>query len=193
MERIVVFCGSNEGSNPHIAEASYQLGATLAKSGIGLVYGAARIGLMGLLARGALDNNGEVIGVIPEFLKLKEVFHPGLTRLIITKSMHERKLTMHELSDGVIALPGGFGTLEELFEMITWAQLRLHQKPIGILNIDGFYDELIAMLEKMVNLGFLRQENYDLLLIAQTIDELLEKMHAFKPVLRSKWIQKDQL
>lgn len=193
MKRIVVFCGSNEGTDPRISEVAYRLGATLAQSGIGVVYGAARIGLMGQLARGALDNKGEVIGVIPEFLKRKEVFHSGLTQLIITRSMHERKLKMHELSDGVITLPGGFGTMEELFEMITWAQLRLHQKPIGILNVGGFYDDLIAMLEKMVGLHFLKPENFDLLLVAHTIDELLRKMYAYKPVSGSKWIKKDQL
>ena len=147
---------------------------------------------MGRLAAGSLDNGGKVIGVIPGFLKTKEVVHPGLSELITTRDMHERKLNMHELSDGFIALPGGFGTFEELFEMITWGQLGLHTKPIGLLNINGFYDELIAMLKTMVRKELLKKENFDMLLIAEDIEELLEKMYNFKPLPVPKWMNKEQ-
>ncbi len=193
MKRIVVFCGSSEGTDPAVLEAASTLGRTLASRGVVLVYGAAKIGVMGQVAQAALDRNGKVIGIIPDFLLLKEVYHPGLTELIITENMHERKLKMHELSDGIITLPGGYGTLEELFEMITWAQLGLHQKPIGILNTNGFYDDLLNMLHKMVAQGFLKQENYDMLLVDGTVNGLLQKMTDYKPIPLPKWIQKDQV
>jgi uncharacterized protein (TIGR00730 family) len=193
MKRIVVFCGSSEGTDPQVLEEAYALGATLAREGLALVYGAARIGVMGMVARGALEQKGEVIGVIPGFLKKKEVFHTGLSELIITQSMHERKLKMHELSDAVLALPGGFGTLEELFEMITWAQLGLHQKPIGILNINGFYDDLLRLLEKMVAMRFLSKENYDMLLVSNQLPQLLDMMEAYRPKYIPKWIKNDQV
>lgn len=193
MKSIVVFCGSSEGADPEIVESAYRLGAKLAQEGVTLVYGAAKIGVMGKLAQGALDEQGKVIGVIPDFLKLKEVFHDGLTQLIITKNMHQRKLKMHELSDAILTLPGGYGTMEELFEMITWAQLGLHQKPIGLLNINGFYDELLAMLRTMVTKGFLKQDHYDMLLVDSTIDGLLDKMKNYQPLPLPKWIKMDQL
>ena len=158
MNSIVVFCGSSEGNDSRILQDAYKLGTTLAEKNITLIYGAAKIGVMGKVAEGALAKGGQVIGVIPEFLKKKEVVHSGLTRLITTENMHERKLIMHELSDGVVTLAGGYGTLEELFEMITWGQLGLHQKPIGILNTNGFYDDLLLLLKKMVKKGFLKQE-----------------------------------
>ena len=193
MKSVVVFCGSSEGNDPDIVESAYQLGACLANTGITLVYGAAKIGIMGKLAQGALDNHGKVIGVIPDFLKLKEVFHSGLTELIITKNMHKRKLRMHDLSDGIITLPGGYGTMEELFEMITWAQLGLHQKPIGLLNVNGFYDELLAMLRTMVSKGFLKQGYYDILLVDSSIDGFLNKMKKHQPLPLPRWIKKEQL
>jgi uncharacterized protein (TIGR00730 family) len=193
MKRIVVFCGSSEGTDSRVLKAAYELGATLARMGMVLVYGAARIGVMGVVAKGALEHGGEVIGVIPDFLKKKEVFHTGLTELIITETMHQRKLKMHELSDAVMALPGGFGTLEELFEMITWAQLGLHQKPIGILNINGFYDDLLRMLEKMVAQKFLRKENYEMLLVHHELSVLLAMMEDYKPTNLPKWIKNDQV
>jgi len=193
MKSIVVFCGSSQGNDPEIVECAYQLGATFALEGITLVYGAAKIGIMGKVAQGALDQKGKVIGVIPDFLKLKEVFHTGLTQLIITENMHQRKLRMHDLSDGIITLPGGFGTMEELFEMMTWAQLGLHQKPIGILNVNGFYDELLAMLRTMVNKGFLKQEYYEILLVDNSIEGLLNKMKNYQPLPLPTWIKKDQL
>ena len=193
MRSIVVFCGSSQGTDPDILSSAYGLGQALANKSITLVYGGAKIGVMGKVAKGALDNGGKVIGIIPDFLKLKEVYHTAFTELIITDNMHERKLKMHEHSDGIIALPGGYGTLEELFEMITWAQLGLHQKPIGILNTNGFYDDLLKMIRKMVDQGFLKVENYDMLLVDKTVDGLLKQMGEYQPLSLPKWIKKDQL
>jgi len=140
MNAIVVFCGSSPGKEEIYKSKAEQLGQTLAEENITLIYGGASVGLMGAVANGVLKNQGKAIGVIPEFLNTKEVAHTQLSELIQVESMHERKTKMSELCDGVIALPGGFGTLEELFEMLTWAQLGLHQKPIGILNVNGFYN-----------------------------------------------------
>src|SRR5690606_28810794 len=151
-----------------------------------------KIGVMGILAKSVLDSNGQVIGVIPNFLKKKEVVHLGLTELITTENMHERKLKMQEESDGFIALPGGMGTLEELFEIITWLQLGLHQKPIGLLNINGFYNDLIKMLETMVRKGFLSMDNYQLLLVDSNALNLLKKMEEFKPLQLPKWLNSDR-
>ncbi|MFX0556819.1 TIGR00730 family Rossman fold protein [Maribacter sp. CXY002] len=193
MKSVVVFCGSSEGTEMAYTAMGYELGSELAKKGIRLVYGGAKIGIMGKVAQGALENGGEVIGVIPEFLKKKEVFHDSLSELIITKNMHERKLAMHDLSDGILMLPGGFGTLEEFFEMLTWGQLGLHQFPIGILNTNGFYDELLLMLQKMVSKGFVKLENYQAILVDQDISQLLEKMENYVPLPIPKWINKEQL
>ena len=192
LKSIAVFCGSSEGNDTLIISQAVKLGETLAKESITLVYGAAKIGMMGKLAEASLKHQGKVIGVIPEFLKLKEVVHLGLHKLITTKNMHERKLKIHELSGGFITLPGGFGTFEELFEIITWAQLGLHQKPIGLLNINGFYDDLINMLETMVAKGFLKIENLDLLIIDSTIDSLIKKMKTFEPTAVPKWLKVDR-
>ena len=189
LKSITVFCGSSEGNDNHIISDAIKLGEILAKNQITLIYGAAKIGIMGIIARASLDHHGKVIGVIPEFLKLREVVHLGLHELITTNNMHERKLKMHELSDGFIALPGGFGTLEELFEIITWAQLGLHQKPIGLLNSNGFYDDLINMLERMTMKGLLKFENLSLLIVDDNIDTLLNKMRAFKPKSVPKWLK----
>lgn len=193
MKSIVVFCGSSEGANPDYIQQGYALGKTLAEQEITLVYGGAKIGVMGEIARGALEANGKVIGVIPDFLKIREVFHTNLSELIITQDMHERKLKMHELSDGIIMLPGGYGTLEEFFEMLTWAQLGLHQYPIGILNTNGFYTELMSMLAKMVDQGFVKQENYDMILVDDTVDGLLTRMENYQALPVPKWIKKEQI
>ena len=193
MKSIVVFCGSSSGTELQYAKDAYQLGATFVAKGIQLVYGGAKIGIMGQVAAGVLKNGGKVIGVIPEFLKKKEVFHEGLTELIVTQNMHDRKLRMHELSDGILMLPGGFGTLEEFFEMLTWAQLGLHQYPIGILNTNGFYDPLLEMMQQMVAKGFVKQENWDSILVDTDIDQLLQKMERYQPLPVPKWIQKEQL
>ncbi|UJH67611.1 TIGR00730 family Rossman fold protein [Allomuricauda sp. SCSIO 65647] len=193
MHSIVVFCGSSEGEDPKIIADASKLGSTLADQNITLIYGAARIGVMGHVAQGCLDNGGKVIGVIPDFLMLREVYHSGLSELIITKSMHERKLKMYELSEGIIMLPGGYGTLEEFFEIITWAQLGLHQKPIGILNTNGFYDELLAMLRKMIDQQFLKKENYEMIQVDDRIVRLLQKMRDYEPIPVPKWLKKGQV
>ncbi len=188
MNRITVFCGSSMGSEPIYQKTAFSLGQSLADRKIVVVYGGANVGLMGEVANGALSKNGEVIGVLPGFLKSKEIAHEGLTELIITDTMHERKLKMNDLSDGVIALPGGFGTLEELFEMLTWAQLGLHKKPIGILNINGFYDALISLLDTMVDKGFLKEVNRKMLLIHHNINDLLTQMQSYEAPTVGKWI-----
>ena len=192
LNAVAVFCGSSEGNDTTIISKAEELGEVLAIEDITLVYGAAKIGIMGKIAKASLDNHGKVIGVIPGFLKLKEVVHLGLTDLITTSNMHERKLKMHELSDGFITLPGGFGTFEELFEIITWAQLGLHQKPIGLLNINGFYDDLINMLETMVTKGFLKLDNLELLIVEDDINSLIDKMRNYKPQPVPKWLKADR-
>ncbi len=192
LEKICVFCGSSDGNDLAITDAAKKLGEIFAERNISLVYGAAKIGVMGTIAKSVLDNNGKVIGIIPNFLKKKEVVHLGLTELITTENMHERKLKMQEASDGFIALPGGMGTLEELFEIITWLQLGLHQKPIGLLNINGFYNDLIRMLETMVRKGFLSMDNYNLLLMDSNPKELLKKMEEFKSPQLPKWLNSDR-
>jgi len=193
MKSIVVFCGSSAGNEPKFANEAYALGKTLAEQQITTVYGGAKIGIMGQVAQGALEANGKVIGVIPEFLKIREVYHTTLTELIITQNMHERKLKMHELSDGIIMLPGGFGTLEEFFEMLTWGQLGLHQYPIGVLNTNGFYDDLLKMLKSMVDKGFVKKENFDMILTDSSILGLLKQMETYSPLEITKWAEKEQL
>ncbi|MBT8187277.1 MAG: TIGR00730 family Rossman fold protein [Croceitalea sp.] len=193
MKSVVVFCGSSEGNDINFGQEAYALGKFLALQGIRLIYGGAKIGVMGQVAKGVLDNAGEVIGVIPKFLMKKEVFHPNLTQLIITKDMHERKLKMHELSDGIIMLPGGYGTLEEFFEMLTWGQLGLHQKPMGILNTNGFYDHLGVLLKSMVTQGFVAKSNYDMILNDVDIARLLSKMSSYDPLPAPQLINKEQL
>lgn len=193
LNSVCVFCGSSEGNDPVITKAGYNLGVTLAKQQIQLVYGAAKIGVMGKVAKGVLDQNGKVIGVIPDFLKIKEVVHDQLTELIVTQNMHQRKMKMHELSDGFMALPGGFGTMEELFEVITWAQLGLHQKPVGILNSGGFYNSLLTFLHTMMKRQFLKKENLEMLLFANTADELLQKMKDYEPKMVPKWLTKNKV
>lgn len=192
IQSIAIFCASSDGLDSEIFKAAYEVGAFFAEKDIEIVYGGSRLGLMGQVAKGGLDNGGKVTGVIPDFLKTKEVVHTGLTHLITTNDMHERKMKMHDLSDGFIALPGGFGTLEELFEILTWGQLGLHRKPIGILNVSGYFDDLIEMMKSMVRKGLLKKENLDLVLIAESIEALFEKMKFFEPVPVPKWMNKDQ-
>lgn len=192
LKRITVFCGSSPGVESIYASEAFHLGEKLAERGIELVYGGANVGLMGAVANGVLSKGGEVIGVLPHHLKEKEIAHDRLTQLILVETMHERKKRMDELSDAVIALPGGYGTLEELFEMLTWAQLGLHKKPIGLLNINGFYNSLIELLSKMVGEGFLKSANVDMLLVSEDINELLEKIINYNPADKAveKWIGK---
>ena len=156
--------------------AATELGSLLASQGIALVYGGAQIGLMGAVADTALASGGDVIGVIPDALMLDEVVHTGLTRLEVVDSMHERKARMLELADAVIAMPGGLGTLEELFEALTWAQLRFHAKPIGLLNLNGYFDDLLSFLNNSVSTGFLSEQNRELLLHATTPESLLHQL-----------------
>ena len=193
MKNITVFCGSSFGTDAIFKEQAELLGKTLAKQNITLVYGGANVGLMGAVADGALSENGAVIGVLPNFLRSKEIAHQGLTELILVESMHERKTKMNDLCDGVIALPGGFGTLEELFEMLTWAQLGLHKKPIAILNINGFYDALIELLKVMVEKGLLKDVNQEMLLVSDNIDDLLNQMKNYTAPTVGKWIDKKEL
>lgn len=193
MKSITVFCGSSFGSDEKYKEQATLLGKTLANQNIQLIYGGANVGLMGAVADGVLQEGGKAIGVLPYFLQSKEIAHTHLTELILVESMHERKTKMNDLCDGVIALPGGFGTLEELFEMITWAQLGLHKKPIAILNIDGFYDDLIKLIQTMVDKGFLKQINQEMLLVSDSIDELLEKMKNYQAPTVGKWISKEEV
>jgi uncharacterized protein (TIGR00730 family) len=193
MKRVTVFCGSSIGTDDSYKTQATLLGQTLAKHNIELVYGGANVGLMGAVADGVLSKGGKVIGVLPKFLKTKEIAHENLTELILVDTMHERKTIMHELCDGVIALPGGFGTLEEFFEMLTWGQLGLHQKPIAILNIEGFYDLLNEFVQTMVDKGFLKELNQQMLLVSDNIEELLEKMENYKAPTVGKWITKETL
>jgi uncharacterized protein (TIGR00730 family) len=193
MKSITVFCGSSFGSDSIFEEQAILLGQTLAKQNIQLVYGGSNTGLMKAVADGALNAGGKVVGVLPHFLQSKEIAHKNLTELILVETMHERKTKMSELCNGVIVLPGGYGTLEEFFEMITWAQLGLHKKPIAILNINGFYDDLIKLVQTMVDKGFLKQINREMLLVSDNIDELLEKMRNYEAPSVGKWISKDEV
>ena len=188
MKRLCVFCGSSTGDAPAYTAAARALGTALARQGIGLVYGGAAVGLMGAVADAALAQGGEVIGVIPEALVRKEVAHGGLVDLRIVGSMHERKALMAELSDGFIALPGGLGTLEELFEVWTWAQLGYHAKPCALLNVAGFYDPLIAFLDSVVGHRFLKPAHRDMLVVASDSEELLAQLAAYQPPDVGKWI-----
>ncbi|GGH53654.1 TIGR00730 family Rossman fold protein [Dyadobacter endophyticus] len=180
MQSIVVYCGSNPGKKALYAETAYQLGAELAKRNIKLIYGGGNMGLMGRVADGAIDNAGFVTGIIPNFLAKLEVAHKTLSELHFVETMHERKAKMVSMTDGVIALPGGYGTLDELFEILTWAQLRIFHGPVGVLNVNGFYDLLLLQLDKMVEEGFLRPDTRKLLVVDGDPATLLEKMEIFR-------------
>lgn len=193
MKRITVFCGSSSGTEEIYTSQAALLGQKLAKRNIELVYGGAKVGLMGAVADGVLNAGGKAIGVLPNFLRSKEIAHPALTQLILVDTMHERKTKMNDLCDGVIALPGGFGTLDELFEMLTWGQLGLHKKPIAILNIDGYFDALIIFIQTMTDKGLLKEVNQQMLLISSDIDDLLEKMENYTAPAVGKWINKENI
>ncbi|WP_347049679.1 TIGR00730 family Rossman fold protein [Flavobacterium olei] len=192
MKRITVFCASSFGTDKIYEEQAALVGKTLAEQNIEVVYGGANVGLMGAVADAALNAGGKVIGVLPDFLRSKEIAHLGLTELILVESMHERKTKMNDLCDGVITLPGGFGTLEELFEMLTWAQLGLHKKPIAILNTNGFYNSLIDLLENMTVKGLLKEVNQKMLLVSEDIDDLLHQMRNYTAPTVGKWIDKEK-
>ncbi|MFT5494094.1 MAG: hypothetical protein ACI8V5_004496 [Limisphaerales bacterium] len=190
LKRIGVFCGSSPGGDPAFTEAAKAVGTELARRGIGLVYGGGNVGLMGVVADATLESGGEVIGVIPEALEGKELAHQGVTELRVVASMHERKALMEELSDGFVALPGGFGTFEELLEILTWSQLGIHRKPAGILNVSGYYDCLIAMFDHAVSQRLLSSSNRELVLTETEIAPLLNCMSDFEPGAAEKWLDR---
>ena len=176
MKRLCVFCGANAGTRAEYGVAARELAAALARRGLGLVYGGGNVGMMGMLADAMLIAGGEVIGVIPQHLVAREVAHRGVTRLHVVDDMHQRKAMMNELSDAFVALPGGFGTLEEFFEILTWSQLGIHRKPSGLLNVCGFYDDLLAMLDHAVTEGFLLPANRELVIADTDAAALVQRL-----------------
>jgi len=188
IKRIVVYCGANVGNNPAYKEAAETVGRTLAEQGIGLVYGGGGVGLMGVVADAALAAGGEVIGVIPEALKVLEVGHKNLTAMHVVPDMHSRKAMMLGLADAVIAMPGGFGTMDELFEALTWSQLDYHRKLCGLLNVAGYYDHLIAWINHSVDVGLVKAVNKDLIVSSDDVDELLRGLRKREFPLSQKWM-----
>ena len=189
MKRLAIYCGSATPADPLYIDLARRIGTTLARRGIGVVYGGGRLGLMGAIADSALSAGGEVIGVIPQALVDAEVAHRGLTELHVVGGMHERKQKFTDLSDGFVTIPGGTGTMDELWEALSWAQLGYHTDPVGLLNTAGYYDHLIAFWEKMGEVGFLRAQHRDLLIVADTLDALLDRMAAHvptQPIIRMK-------
>ena len=191
VKRICVYCGSSPGARTDYADAARALAGAMASRGIGLVYGGANVGIMGAVADAVIDAGCEAIGVLPRNLRAKEFAHSRLTELHMVDSMHERKAMMVDLADGFVALPGGTGTLDELFETLTWAQLGLHAKPIGVLNVRGYYDHLFAFLDAVVAERFLRAEHRAMLLVDGTPAELLDAMARYVPPVVEKWIDRD--
>jgi uncharacterized protein (TIGR00730 family) len=192
IRRLCVYAGSNHGSRPDYAAAAERLARVLAERGIGLVYGGGHVGLMGVLADTVLAAGAEAIGVIPQALVDREVGHRGLSELHVVGSMHERKSLMAELADGFVAVPGGIGTLEELIEVYTWAQLGLHRKPLGVLNVRGYWDPLAALLDHAVEEGFLPAAHRAALLVADDPEDLLERFAGWEPPSTSKWMDRSQ-
>jgi hypothetical protein len=190
MRSICVFCGSNAGARSAYVEAAREAGRTIAARGLRLVYGGASVGLMGALADSALAAGGEVVGVMPRALIEREIAHSGLTELHDVASMHERKALMADLSDGFLALPGGAGTLEELFEVWTWAQLGHHKKPVGLLNVDGYYDLLVAFAEHQERESFIRPEHRNMLIVESDPERVLDRFASYVPPLVEKWIKR---
>ncbi|RPI94451.1 MAG: TIGR00730 family Rossman fold protein [Chloroflexi bacterium] len=190
MKRICVFCGSSPGARPEYLQAAGQLGHALASKNLGLVYGGARVGMMGRIAEAVLEKGGEVIGVIPKGLVDREVAFTGLADLRVVGSMHERKALMADLSDGFIALPGGLGTIEEFFEVVTWAQLGLHPKPCGLLNVRQYYNRLMEFLDHTVSEKFVEWEHRSMILVDENPERLLQKFETYQPptVDKAKWV-----
>ncbi len=186
MKRIAVFCGSSKGFNQEYAQAAVKLGDYFSKQGIGLVYGGGKIGIMGVIADTMIKNNSEVIGVIPGLLKHEEVAHTKISQMITTKRMSKRKVKISKLVDGYIALPGGFGTLDEIFEALTLGQLGIENKAIGILNTNNFFYHALLQLDHMVQEGFLKQENRDMIMVSESIEDLLDKMKSYEAPVLSK-------
>jgi uncharacterized protein (TIGR00730 family) len=191
LQRICIFCGSQPGLDPDYAAAAGHLGRLLAARGITIVYGGGHVGMMGLLAEAALKAGGQVIGVIPEGLKRRELAYANLTQLIVTRTMHERKQQMADLADGFIALPGGFGTFEEFCEIVTWAQLGMHGKPCALLNVKGYYDRMLAMFDHGLQEGFIRPVHRGLVLAEPDAERLLSVMQAWVPPVLEKWLTPD--
>ena len=189
MKRIAVYCGSNKGTRPEYAAAAQELGALLAQERIELVYGGGCVGLMGVLADSVLNGGGQVIGVIPEKLVIKEVMHEKLPDLRVVKTMHERKALMADLADGFVALPGGYGTFEEFFEVLAWGQLGWHQKPFGLLNIAGFYTPLMQFLDQTTREGFIRPQHRELVIVENETGKILKRMKEFRPPTEIKWVK----
>ena len=192
MKRVCVFCGSSPGRDPRYSDSASRLAHALVARGLGLVFGGGSVGLMGVLADAVLGAAGEAIGVIPHGLAAREVAHRGLRDLRVVPSMHARKSLMAELSDAFLALPGGFGTFEELFEVITWAQLGIHRKPIGLLNVAGYYDGLIGFLDHAVAEGFVSAGNRGLVQVADTPEALLDRLAALRPAAAPEWITPEE-
>jgi len=192
MQRICVYCGSSPGKNPRYRQAADQLGKALVERGLGLVYGGASIGVMGAIADAVLENGGEAIGIIPESLAIKEVAHENLTRQYVVKSMHERKALMAEMSDGFIALPGGWGTIEEIFEILTWAQLGFHEKPSGLLNVESYYDGLFTFLEHAIDQQFVKSAYREMLIMESESTLLLDRFEAYQAPKVKKWLSPSQ-
>jgi uncharacterized protein (TIGR00730 family) len=193
MRRLCVFCGSSPGARPAYGEAAEELGRVLVAAGIGLVYGGGKVGLMGRLADAVLAEGGEAIGVLPEALVAKEIGHTGLSDLRVVGSMHERKGLMADLSDGFVALPGGLGTVEELFEVYTWAQLGLHRKPCALLDVEGYYEGVASFLEHAVEERFLREDHRAMLMVETEPRPLIERLRSFEPdAVAPKWIDRDE-
>lgn len=190
---VCVFCGSSPGGDPAYLESARAMGREIARRGLRLVYGGAKVGLMGAVADAAMAAGGEVIGVLPHALSDKEIAHEGLSRLEIVASMHERKARMAELSDGFIALPGGAGTLEEIFEIWTWAQLGFHAKPAGFLNVRGYYDSLRSFVDHAVGEAFLKAPHRDMLIFRTDVTEMLDSLAAYVPPVVEKWIGRPEL
>jgi uncharacterized protein (TIGR00730 family) len=188
LKRVCVYCGSNPGRQPIYREAAAELGRELVQRDIALVYGGASIGVMGAVANAVLENGGEVIGVIPQSLATREVAHANLTELVVVTSMHERKAMMADLADGFVALPGGWGTFEELFEILTWAQLGIHEKPCGLLNIAGYYDHLALFLQHAMDERFVREEYKPMIIMEQQPETLLDRFANYQPPQVRKWI-----
>jgi len=190
---VAVYCGSNPGARPAYADAARRLGILLGTRGLGLVYGGGNVGLMGVLADAALGAGARVVGVIPEALVARELAHGGVSELRVVGSMHERKALMAELADAFIALPGGLGTLDELFEVWTWAQLGLHARPIGLLDVEGFFESLVSHLDRAVAEGFVRPEHRAMVVIEREPERLLDRFAAYVPPRVGKWLDRDTL
>ncbi|SFA70437.1 hypothetical protein SAMN04515620_101194 [Collimonas sp. OK607] len=193
MKSLCIYCGSSPGATPVYAQAARELAKAMVEQNIALVYGGGNVGLMGIIADEVMRLGGQATGVIPEALLKKELGHNGLTQLHIVKDMHERKAMMADLSDGFIAMPGGVGTLEELFEVFTWAQLGFHQKPIGLLNVDGFYDGLLQFIQHMVSQRFLKGEQAEILIAEAQPADLLQRFRSFVPHHVPKWLDRNTI